>query len=487
MFESISDKLTTVFRTIAGKAKITEDNIQEAMREVRVALLEADVNLQVARDFIAGVKEEALGEKVLNAVNPGEQFIKIVHDRLVELLGGEREEIKWAAQGPTVIMLCGLQGAGKTTTVAKLASRFKNQNRRKPLLVAADVQRPAAIEQLKILGQQIGVPVYAELGGDPVQICAQALEVARMQGADTILLDTAGRLHVDDALMFELENIVARTKPQEILFVCDAMIGQSAVDTAAEFRKRLPLTGAIMTKMDSDARGGSALSLREVTGVPLKFVTVGEKLDALEEFHPDRMAGRILGMGDVVSLVEKAQAVVDEKDAQAMQKKLMENTFTLDDFLKQMNQLRKMGGMKSLLSLLPGIGQALKDIEIPEKEIKGIEAMIQSMTSDERENPEILSDSRRRRITRGSGKTMKELGDLLKQFGEMKKMVGKMGKAGMFGGGGMEALGNMLGGGAAGLPGMGGGRSMFGSKKQGTKAQRDIKKERKKNKKKRRK
>ncbi len=339
MFESITDSLTNVFRTIAGKAKISAKNVEDAVRAVRVALLEADVNIGVARGFVERIKEQALGEKVLAAVDPGEQFVKIIHGELVALLGGEHQEIQWNPAGPTVIMLCGLQGTGKTSTAGKLARRFLGENR-KPLLVAADVQRPAAIEQLRVLGGQLEVPVYAQEGGDPVRICVQSLEVAKLHQANAIIIDTAGRLHVDDTLMTELEQIAAAVNPQEILFVCDAMIGQSAVDTALEFKQRLPLTGAIMTYMDSDARGGSALSLREVSGVPIKFVTVGEKLDALEEFHPDRLAGRILGMGDVVSLVEKAQEVVDEKEALAMQQKLMKNAFTLGDFQKQLQQIR---------------------------------------------------------------------------------------------------------------------------------------------------
>ncbi len=482
MFESITDSLNNVFRTISGKAKISEANIQDAVREVRVALLEADVNIGVARDFVSRVREQALGEKVMAAVDPGQQFVKVVHDELVRLLGGQREEIKWQWGEPTIVMLCGLQGCGKTSTVGKLARKWKADGR-SPLLVAADVQRPAAIEQLKILGEQVGVPVHAEHGGDPVRICAQALELAKLHQADTLIFDTAGRLHVDEALMMELEKIVRQTAPHEILFVCDAMIGQSAVDTAAEFAKRLPLTGAIMTKLDSDARGGSALSLREVTGVPIKYVTVGEKLENLEEFHPDRMAGRILGMGDVVSLVEKAQAVVDEKEAVKMHQKLMENTFTLEDFQKQMAQVRKLGGIKDILGMLPGIGQQLKHMDIDEGEFKRLEAIIQSMTPDERNNPEILGNSRRNRIARGSGSSLRDVSDLLKQFGEMKKIVGKMGKRGMLGGGGLGAVTDMM---SSGLSGMNMGRSLFGSKKQGSKAQKKRKKDRKKRKKRRR-
>ena len=503
MFDSLTDKMNGVFRTLTGKAKISEDNVQDAVRQVRVALLEADVSVAIARVFVERVRAEALGEKVLNAVDPGQMFVKIIHDEIVALLGGEREEIRWAKGKPTVLMLCGLQGAGKTTTVGKLANRFKNEGK-KPLLVAADVQRPAAIEQLKVLAGQIGVPVHFQMGGDPVEICKQALEVAKLQGADTIILDTAGRLHVDEALMDELERIVKLTGPEEILFVCDAMIGQSAVDTALEFKKRLPLTGAIMTKLDSDARGGAALSLRETTGVCIKYVTVGEKMDAIEEFHPERMAGRILGMGDVVSLVERAQQVVDEKEAEAMRRKLEQNKFTLEDFQKQLAQLRKMGSIKDLLGLLPGIGSKIKELDIDEKRFKQVECIIQSMTPEERQNPEIIASSRIQRIAKGSGNldaagmpATRPVKDLLKQFAEMRKMIGKLGKFGLFSG--KEALAESMGGmeGIGGdsdlsslprlphIPGME--RMLGGSKRAGSKAQRDIKQDRKKEKQRRKK
>lgn len=491
MFESITDKLNGVFRTLAGKAKISESNVADAVREVRVALLEADVSLEVARTFMNRVREEALGEKVLAAVDPGQQFVKIVHDQLVRLLGGDRAEMAWVDGAPTVVMLCGLQGAGKTTTAGKLARRWKEEGRR-PLLVAADVQRPAAIEQLRVLGRQIDVPVHAQEGGDPLAICKQAMEIARWQEADTILLDTAGRLHVDDALMEELSRIARATDPAEILFICDAMIGQSAVDTAVEFGRRLLLTGAVMTKLDSDARGGAALSLREVSGVPIKYVTVGEKMEALEEFHPDRMAGRILGMGDVVTLVEKAQAVVDEKEAEALAAKLQKNDFNLEDFQKQLGQIKRMGSMKDLLSLIPGVGSRLKDIDVDEKQFKQIEALIQSMTVEERRHPEIIGASRMQRIAAGAGRSSsRPVKDLLKQFGQMRKMIGQMGKAGMFAGGAetMEGMETLAGAGANphGAAAMHRMDRMFGgSKKSGTKAQRDKKKDRKKNKKKRR-
>lgn len=505
MFDNLTDKMNGVFKSLVGKGKISESNVQDAVREVRVALLEADVSVSIAREFVNRVKEQAQGEKVLTAVDPSEMFVKIIHDAIIDLLGGEREPISFKADGISVIMLCGLQGAGKTTTAGKLASRWKNEGK-KPLLVAADVQRPAAIEQLKVLGKQIDVPVHFQMGGNPVEICKQSLEIAKLQGLDTIILDTAGRLHVDAELMQELEKIVKCTTPDEILFVCDSMIGQSAVDTAAEFKERLPLTGAVMTKLDSDARGGAALSLRETTGVCIKYVTVGEKLDAIEEFHPERMAGRILGMGDVVSLVEKAQQVVDAKDAENIRKKLEDNKFTLEDFQKQLAQIQKMGSIKDLLGLLPGIGSKLKGLDIDETKFKKIECIIHSMTPEERREPEVIGPARMKRIAAGSGNydasgqpALKPVKDLLKQFQQMRKMIGKMGKAGLFsaGLGGDEMMGDMpdmpqtpeemmaAGGGMPSMPGLGG---LFGgSKHSGSKAQKDIKKNRKKEKNRRKK
>lgn len=492
MFSSLTDKMTGVFRTLTGNAKISESNIQDAARAVRVALLEADVNINIVRQFVERVQHSALGERVLNAVDPGQQFVKIVHDEIVNLLGGTREEIRWQENAPTTIMLCGLQGAGKTTTAGKLAQRWKNDGK-KPLLVAADVQRPAAIEQLKILGGQIDVPVHWQNGGNPVEICRAAQEIARAQNLDTIIFDTAGRLHVDDVLMSELQNIVKATTPAEILFICDAMIGQSAVDTAQEFKSRLPLTGAVMTKLDSDARGGAALSLRELTGVCIKYVSVGEKLDALQEFHPERMAGRILGMGDVVTLVERAQQVVDEKEAERLRDKLSKNDFNLEDFQKQLAQLKKLGSIKDLLGMIPGIGAKIKDLSIDENQFRKIECLIQSMTLEERRHPEIIGAPRMRRIALGSGHRdnsgqafVKPVRDLLEMFGKMRKMIGKMGKLGIFSG-----AGALMGGGdndeamPLGMPsmaGMGMGRMLGSAKHSGTKAVRDIKAERKKEK-----
>ena len=476
MFESITERLSGVFRTVMGKARLSGDNIAAAMAEVRIALLEADVNLDVVRNFTERVKEKAIGAIAVAGVDPGQQFVKAVFDGIVELLGGANRGVDWAASGPTVVMLCGLQGAGKTTTAAKLAHKFKADGR-SPMLAAADVQRPAAVEQLKVLGEQIGVPVHSQTGADPVAICRQSLAVAELRGCDVVILDTAGRLHVDEALMAELEAIVKVAAPREVLFVCDAMIGQSAVDTAKEFRRRLPITGAVMTKLDGDARGGAALSLAEASGVSIKFVTTGEKPDALEDFHPERMAQRILGMGDVVSLVERAQAVVDEKEAQKLQKKMMENTFTLEDFLNQLGYIRKMGSLKDLLGMIPGFGAQMKDLNVDDRQFKGIEALIQSMTVEERRHPELIEASRRRRIAAGSGRQPREIVDLLKQFEQMRKIMGQMGKMGMFGGGGAGALKALM---SGGLPGMGGGRTMFGSKKAGTKAQQKKKRDKKK-------
>lgn len=482
MFESITGSLRNVFRKIVGQAKLTEANVGEAMEEVRLALLEADVNLHVVRTFTERVREKALGLELIPNVNPGDLFVKVVHDELVTLLGGERQPINWQAKGAvTRIMLCGLQGSGKTTTAGKLALRWKNEGH-KPLLVAADVQRPAAIEQLRVLAGQVGVPIYAVNNSIPVDICKQAGEVAKLHQCDVIIYDTAGRLHIDDALMSELEAIVKVTQPQEILFVCDAMIGQSAVDTASEFKKRLPLTGAVMTKLDSDARGGSALSLREATGVCIKYATVGEKLADLDEFHPSRMAGRILGMGDVVSLVERAQSAIDEKDSLELQRSLLDNTYSLEDFRKQLEMIRKMGRLRDIAKMIPGLGSMICDMDFDDSEIDSINAMLQSMTLKERQRPEIINASRQRRIAKGSGHTVQDVTALMKQFVEMKKIVGRMGKAGLVGGG-MKAMQSLMSGGF--------GNMLGSSKKAGTKIQqkdkKQIRKERKKEKKKRRK
>lgn len=481
MFESITEGLNRVFRTVLGKAKLSEENVNDAMREVRLALLEADVNAKAVADFVERVRQQAVGMEVIPGVDPGQLFVKVVYDELVKLLGGATAGVDWAASGQTVIMLCGLQGSGKTTTAGKLARKWKAEGKT-PLLVAADVQRPAAIAQLQVLGEQVGVPVFTQAGATPVSICRNSLNAAKLHNADVIILDTAGRLHVDATLMDELDAIRQATAPREILFVCDAMIGQSAVDTAEEFKRRLPLTGAVMTKMDSDARGGAALSLRETTGVPIKFVATGEKLDALDEFHPDRMASRILGMGDVISLVERAQSVIDEKEAKALQDKLVANQFNLEDFLSQLASIRKMGSLKDILGMIPGLGSHLKGIDIDEKQFKQIEAVIQSMTLEERRSPEIIDTRRRSRIAKGSGRSQKDVADVLKQFQEMRKITGRMGRLGLFGGGAQQALEALS---PAGLSSIAGGRSLYGSKKKGSKAQ-QKKKDRKKDKKKKR-
>ena len=483
MFESITDSLHKVFRTVLGKAKLSEDNVADAIKEVRIALLEADVNNKVTAAFVDRVKELALGMEVIPGVDPGQLFVKVIYDELVKLLGGATAGVDWAVSQPTVVMLCGLQGSGKTTTAGKLARKWKAEGK-VPLLVAADVQRPAAIAQLQVLGEQIGVPVFTQAGGNPVSICRNSLNAAQLHNANVIILDTAGRLHVDDDLMAELSAIREATVPKEILFVCDAMIGQSAVDTAEEFKRRLPLTGAIMTKMDSDARGGAALSLRESTGVPIKFIATGEKLDAVEEFHPDRMASRILGMGDVVSLVERAQTVMDEKEAKALQDKLAANQFNLDDFMGQLAQIRKMGSLKDLLGLIPGLGSQLKGVDIDDNQFKQIESIIQSMTKEERQHPEIIDTRRRTRIAKGCGKTPRDVAELLKQFQEMRKITSRMGRLGLFGGGGQQALEAMS---PGALSSIASGRSLYGSKKKGSKAQQKKKDKKKDKKKKRRK
>lgn len=479
MFESITEGLSKAFRAVLGKARLSEDNVADAIREVRTALLEADVSLGVVDSFVGRVRERSIGMEVIPGIDPGQLFVKVVYDEMAALLGGHSAGVAWSAERPTVVMLCGLQGSGKTTTAGKLARKWKAGGR-SPLLVAADVRRPAAISQLQVLGEQAGVPVFARPGGDPVAICRDAVAAAGFHSADTLILDTAGRLHVDAQLMDELEAVCKASAPAEILFVCDAMIGQSAVETAEEFKRRLPLTGAIMTKMDSDARGGGAMSLCESTGVPIKFVGGGEKLDDLEEFHPERMASRVLGMGDVLSLVEKAQAVVDEKAAQALRAKLAENRFDLNDFLEQIAALRRMGSLKSLLSLIPGLGSA-HDIDLDESQFKRFEVIIQSMTRAERTNPEMIDNRRRARIAAGSGRSVSDVSALLKQFQEMRKITSRMGRLGVFSGAGqpLEAMS------PGSLSALAGARSLYGSKKKGSKAQ-QKKKDRKREKKKKR-
>lgn len=422
MFDSLGSRFNEVFKKIRGHGTLTEDNIQGALKEVRLSLLEADVNYKVVKDFINKVKEKALGENTLTGINPGQQFVKLVHDELVELLGGTNARLTKAVRNPTVIMLAGLQGAGKTTFAAKLAKYLKKQNE-KPYLVAADVYRPAAMKQLMVLGESIGVPVFTiENGKDAVKICADGLEAAKAANATYVILDTAGRLHIDEELMNEVADIKKITRPQEILLVVDSMTGQDAVNVAEKFNSILNIDGVVLTKLDGDTRGGAALSIKAVVGKPIKFVGVGEKLDDIELFHPDRLVSRILGMGDIVSLVERAQDTIDEDEAKRLEEKIKKQSFDLEDFLKQLQQIKKMGSITKLLQMIPGVGQ-LGDLAPAEKEMKKIEAIIQSMTKQERRKPEVLDGSRKKRIAKGSGTSIPEVNKLLKQFEQMKKMM----------------------------------------------------------------
>ena len=448
MFDTLSDKLDSVFKKLRGHGRLTEQHIKETTREIRLVLLEADVNFKVVKSFVARVAERAVGQDVLKSLTPAQQVIKVVREELAELMGeGEDNSLNLAVKPPVALMLCGLQGAGKTTTCGKLALKLR-RDKRNPLLVPADVYRPAAIEQLKTLGRQLDIEVFdSQPGQDPVDICTRAREYAELNGFDTIILDTAGRLHIDGELMGELNRIVAKVVPQEILFVADAMTGQDAVTVAASFDEQLPLTGVILTKLDGDARGGAALSIRAVTGKPIKLVGVGEKLDALEQFHADRMAQRILGMGDVLSLIEKAQAAVEVEDAAAMEQQLRKDGFTLETFLEQMQMIKKMGSIDSLLKMIPGAGKALKQAQgaqLPEKELKKVEAIIRSMTPAERLDHKILNGSRRMRIAKGSGTRVQDVNQLLKRFIEAQKMMKKMQKMGPKGLKGMLGRGGQL-------------------------------------------
>ncbi len=448
MCDTLSDKLDSVFKKLRGHGRLTEQHIKETMREIRLVLLEADVNFRVVKDFIAKVSERAVGQDVLKSLTPAQQVIKVVREELAELMGeGEDNSLNLAVKPPVPLMLCGLQGAGKTTTCGKLALKLRRE-KRNPLLVPADVYRPAAIAQLKTLGRQLDVEVFdSQVGQNPVDICSRALSYAELNGFDTIIIDTAGRLHIDSELMGELKQIVSKVAPQEILFVADAMTGQDAVTVAASFDEQLPLTGVILTKLDGDARGGAALSIRAVTGKPIKLVGMGEKLDALEQFHPDRMAQRILGMGDVLSLIEKAQEAVSTADATAMEQQLRKGGFTLETFLEQMQMIKKMGSIDSLLKMIPGAGKALKKaqgMQLPEDELKKIEAIIRSMTSQERLNHKILNGSRRMRIAKGSGTRVQDVNQLLKRFVEAQKMMKKMQKMGPKGLKGMMGRGGQL-------------------------------------------
>jgi len=428
MFGDLSDRLDGIFKKLRGHGRLSEGNIKDALKEVRRALLEADVNYKVAKKFIAGVEAESLGEKVLSSVTPGQMIIKIVHGRLVSLLGGQSREMAYNPRGLTIWMMVGLQGSGKTTACAKLALRTKRAGR-KPLLVAADVYRPAAKDQLKILGKPLDILAYST-GPDPVTIATSAVEFAKENEYDLLILDTAGRLHINEELMDELRRLQAAVKPTEIMLVADAMTGQDAVKSAEEFNKAVGIDGVMLTKIDGDARGGAALSILAVTGKPIKFVGTGEKPSDLEVFHPDRMASRILGMGDVVSLVEKAQAAVDAEKAAKLEERLRKAEFTFEDFYDQLQQVKKMGSLESILGMIPGVGKALKGLPVDDHALVRIEAMIQSMTPGERSNPSIISGSRRKRIARGSGNSIQDVNKLIKQFGEMQKMVKKIGRLG---------------------------------------------------------
>lgn len=426
MFETLSEKFTIMVRNLSGRGRITQANVGAAMEEIRSALLEADVHYQVVEDFTKRVMEKSAGTEVLASLEPGQQIVKIVFDELVALMGPVDSGIFFVEPPPTIIMMCGLQGSGKTTTCGKLALYLKSKGKN-PLLVAADTQRPAAIAQLVTLGQQVDVPVYKQDGqANPIPICRHAVDFARQQGRDVVILDTAGRLHIDDVLMQQLADIAGATKPHQIFLVVDAMVGQDAVNSARAFNQKLELDGIILTKFDSDTRGGAALSVKAITDKPIKFLGVGEKLQMLEEFHPDRIAQRILGMGDILTLVEKAQSQFDQAQTEKMQEKLANSSFTLDDFLEQMRSMRKMGPMKQLLGLLPGLGSALKDIQLPEEELDRAEAIIQSMSRRERENPEIVDSSRRRRIARGCGLQVDDVSRLVKGFSAARDMAKKM-------------------------------------------------------------
>jgi len=433
MFEDLSSKLDKAFQSLKGEARITDVNIAETVREIRRALLDADVNYEVARQFTDDIKEQVLGSDVLTSVNPGQQFTKIVHDKLVETFGGEKADIAQASTPPTVILIAGLQGSGKTTFTGKLARHLKQEHKRNPLLAAADVYRPAAVDQLKTLASQIDVPVYSIEQKDAVRVAKEAVSMAKSLALDTVIIDTAGRLHVDENMMNEVAEIKKAVNPHEILFVVDSMTGQDAVNTAKEFNERIDFDGVVLTKLDGDTRGGAALSIKSVVNKPIKFVSTGEKLDALSPFYPDRMAQRILGMGDVVSFVEKAQKEFDEKEAEKLQKKIRSDKFDLNDFLEQIQKIKKMGDFSDLVNMIPGASKALDDAEIDDDAFKPIEAIILSMTPEERQEPELLNGSRRRRIAKGSGTTVREINQLMKQFDQMKNMMktmSKMGKAG---------------------------------------------------------
>jgi signal recognition particle subunit SRP54 len=477
MFESLSKRLEGIFSNLDGHGKLTEDDVNAALREVRIALIEADVNLKVARQFVERVKEKAIGSNVAGSLSPAQQVLSIVNEELVEVLGGTDGQNKLDLNGtpPNVIMLVGLQGSGKTTTAAKLANYLRKQGQR-PLLVAADMYRPAAVNQLKTLGKQLTVPVYSEpMGADPVDICVRSLEYAREQASTVVILDTAGRLNIDERMMNEVINIRTRVQPREVLLVADAMTGQEAVRVAGDFNQAVSLTGMILTKMDGDARGGAALSIRSVTGVPIKFMGMGEKTDALEPFYPDRLASRILGMGDVLSLIERAQESIDEEEALKASAKMQQGKFDFEDFLNSMRQLKRMGPLRQVMEMLPGFNKLASAPEMEEAlegdQLKYIEAMILSMTREERRNPDIINGSRRKRIAKGSGTKVEEVNQLLKQFGEMRTMMRQMSS----GKGPWAQMARQMGGGE-GIPGLPAAPRQSGGKKTGKAARKEKRK-----------
>ncbi len=450
MFDALTEKFNNVFRAITNRGRITEANVSDAMNDVRKALLEADVNYHVAKQFCKDVRQAAIGAEVIKSLHPGQVFVKIVNDELTKLMGPEDSKIYFVSPGPTVVLLAGLQGSGKTTTAAKLGKYIVSKGK-KTLLVADDLQRPAAIDQLVTLGQQLSIDVYSEpQSKDPVKVAKNALNHAKSNNYDVVILDTAGRLHIDEDMMTEVANVAKATSPHQIYLVCDSMTGQDAVNSAKEFNDRLELDGVILTKLDGDARGGAALSVKAVTGKPIKFIGVGEKLDKLEEFHPDRMASRILGMGDVVSLVEKAQEQFDAEESAKMQQKMAKGTFGFDDFLKQMQSVRKMGGLADMLKMLPGMGSKMAGMDIDDNEMVKIEAIIHSMTLEERKNPDIINPSRRRRIAAGSGTDQYDVSGLIKTFERSRNMLKALsggalgGFKALLSGGGMDAIGSMM-------------------------------------------
>ena len=426
MFENLSDKLDRAFKVLKGQGTITEINVAETMKEIRKALLDADVNYKTAKAFTDEVRQKAIGQNVLSAISPGQLLTKVMNDELTQLMGGSTAELSFSGN-PTIILIAGLNGAGKTTFTGKLANYLKTQKHKKPLLVADDIYRPAAIEQLQVLGKQIGVPVFANIESkDPIAIAKEGIAFAKQNSHNVVIIDTAGRLSIDEAMMREIEQVKSAVKPQEILFVVDAMTGQDAVNTAKVFNDRLDFTGVVLTKLDGDTRGGAALSIKSVVNKPIKFVGTGEKMDALDVFHPDRMASRILGMGDVVSLVERAQQQFDEKEAAELQKKIRKNKFDFNDFYGQIQQIKKMGNMKDLMGMIPGVGKMMKDVEVGDDSFKSIEAIIQSMTPFEKGNPDSINQSRRNRIAKGSGTTLVEVNRLIKQFDDMRKVMKQM-------------------------------------------------------------